>query len=110
MLFSYTHACACPRCAVCLIARATQLLLQVAAPPAAVSASAAALTTRSTRVNAATPLHPALAALHSLLLPPLLYPQAFAHLQVDTPKGLLLSGPPGVGQWGRRGGKSSVRA
>lgn len=32
-------------------------------------------------------LHPALAALHSLLLPPLLYPQAFEHLKIDTPKG-----------------------
>jgi SpoVK/Ycf46/Vps4 family AAA+-type ATPase len=35
-------------------------------------------------------MHPALAALHSLLLPPLLFPQAFQHLQIDTPKGELL--------------------
>lgn len=88
---------------MCLITRGTQLLLQVVAAPApllsaAGSASATELLKRSNRAIAATPLHPALAALHSLLLPPLLYPQAFAHLQVDTPKGLLLSGPPGVGK------------
>lgn len=89
------------RLSVCLIARSTQLLLQVVAATApllsaAASASAAALSNRSSRNP--TPVHPALAALHALLLPPLLYPQAFAHLQVDTPKGLLLSGPPGVGK------------
>jgi len=44
------------------------------------------------------PMHPALRALHALLLPPLLFPQAFEHLAIDPPKGLLLSGPPGVGK------------
>ena len=54
------------------------------------------LTTSSTMPQS--DLHPALAALHALLLPPLLYPQAFEYLHIDTPKGLLLIGPPGVGQ------------
>lgn len=77
------------------VTKTTQIFVEIApqAPDALKSQSVAAQS-----LDKASQAHPALAALYSLLLPPLLYPQAFEHLRIDPPKGLLLSGPPGVGK------------
>lgn len=47
-------------------------------------------------------MHAGVKALRSLLLLPIRYPFAFQHMAIDCPRGLLLSGPPGVGKVGKK--------